>query len=262
MSDAAWVCDGVTVRFPRATSLALDGVSLEVRREGCTAILGPNGSGKSTLLRVMLGVITPTAGRVDYAGRPVASRSRAELARSIGVVPQGEVAPFPMTARELVAMGRYPYLGPWRREGPVDIEAVDRAMARCDVTQFAGRPIDTLSGGERQRVRIARALAQEPSALVLDEPTASLDLRHEMAIAELLRSLASAGVTVLLVTHNLSLAARYADRVVLLDEGRLVADGPTAAVLTADRLEGVFGWPVELVRTAAGAPSIVAAGPP
>jgi iron complex transport system ATP-binding protein len=259
---AAWVGEGLRVRFPGAVTSALDDVTLAVHRDACTAILGPNGSGKSTLLRVLLGVLRPAAGTVRYEGKPVDEWGRAELARSIGVVPQGEAAAFPMTARALVGMGRYPYLGPWRREGVEDIAAIDRAMARCDVVQFAGRSIDTLSGGERQRVRIARALAQEPAALVLDEPTASLDLKHEMAIAELVRSLATAGTTVLFVTHNLSLAARYADRVVLLDEGRLVADGATADVLTADRLEAVFGWPVELVRTAAGAPSIVAAGPP
>jgi iron complex transport system ATP-binding protein len=256
--SAAWIGEGLTVRFPGATSLALNDVTLAVQRDACTAVLGPNGSGKSTLLRVLLGVIKPATGTVRYDGKGLAEWSRGEMARSIGVVPQGEVAPFPMTARELVGMGRYPYLGPWRREGVEDIAAIERAMARCDVVQFAGRMIDTLSGGERQRVRIARALAQEPAALVLDEPTASLDLKHEMAIAELVRSLATAGTTVLFVTHNLSLAARYADRVVLMDEGRLVADGVTAEVMTAERLDAVFGWPVELVRTAGGAPSVVA----
>jgi iron complex transport system ATP-binding protein len=184
-----------------------------------------------------------------------------ELARQVGVVPQGEVEAFPMTVRALVAMGRYPYLGPWRREGARDVAAIDAAMARCDVAQFAGRSMDTLSGGERQRVRLARALAQEPAALALDEPTTSLDLRHEMTIAELLRRLADTGTTIVLVTHNLGIAARYADQVVLLDEGKLAAAGPTAEVLTAARIEQVFGWPVDLVRTGRGGTAIVPVTP-
>jgi iron complex transport system ATP-binding protein len=259
--SAAWSCAGVTLRYPRAARPALDHVTLEIPTGGCTAVLGPNGSGKSTLLRVMLGTVPATAGSVSCFGRPIAEWTRGELARRVGVVPQGEVEAFPMTARALVAMGRYPYLGPWRREGPVDAAAIDAAMARCDVTQFADRSVDTLSGGERQRVRLARALAQEPTALALDEPTTSLDLKHEMAIAGLLRALADGGTTVVLVTHNLSIAARYADHVVLLDEGRLAAAGATADVLTAARIEQVFGWPVDLVRTARGGTAVVPVAP-
>jgi len=257
----AWSCATLTVRYPRAARAALDDLTLEIPAGGCTAVLGPNGSGKSTLLRVLLGVLPPTGGTVTCFGQPIAAWSRSSLARLVGVVPQGEMEAFPMTARALVAMGRYPYLGPWRREGAADIAAIDDAMARCDVTAFADRPIDTLSGGERQRVRIARALAQSPTVLALDEPTVSLDLRHEMSIAGLLRSLADAGTTVLLVTHNLSIAARYADRVVLLADGRLVATGATDRVLTADQVERVFGWPVELLRTTGGATAIVPAAP-
>jgi iron complex transport system ATP-binding protein len=258
---ASWSCDSVTLRYPRAPRPALDGITLDIQTGGCTAVLGPNGSGKSTLLRVLLGTVAATTGSVTCFGRPISGWTRAELARRVGVVPQGEVEAFPMTARALVAMGRYPYLGPWRREGPSDAAAIDEAMARCDVTQFAERSVDTLSGGERQRVRIARALAQEPAALALDEPTTSLDLKHEMAIAGLLRTLADAGTTIVLVTHNLSIAARYADQVVLLDEGRLAAAGPTADVLTAARVEQVFGWPVDLIRTARGGTAIVPVTP-
>jgi iron complex transport system ATP-binding protein len=261
MTAAAWSCAGVTLRYPRASRAALDGITLDIAAGGCTAILGPNGSGKSTLLRVLLGIVPATAGSVTCFDRPIGAWTRGEMARRVGVVPQGEVEAFPMTARALVAMGRYPYLGPWRAEGPADVAAIDAAMARCDVTQFADRSVDTLSGGERQRVRIARALAQEPTALALDEPTTSLDLKHEMAIAGLLRALADGGTTVLLVTHNLSIAARYADRVILLDDGRLAAAGPTADVLTASRVEQVFGWPVDLVRTARGGTAIVPVTP-
>jgi iron complex transport system ATP-binding protein len=259
--SASWSCVDITVRYPRATRPALDSVTLDIETGGATAILGPNGSGKSTLLRVLLGTVALTTGSVTCFGRPLDEWTRGELARSVGVVPQGEVEAFPMTARALVAMGRYPYLGPWRREGPADAAAIEAAMARCDVRQFADRSVDTLSGGERQRVRIARALAQEPMALALDEPTTSLDLKHEMAIAGLLRTLADAGTTVVLVTHNLSIAARYADQVILLDEGRLAAAGPTADVLTAARIEQVFGWPVDVVVSVRGGTAIVPVTP-
>jgi iron complex transport system ATP-binding protein len=257
----AWAVNDITLRYPRSSRPALDGVSVDIPSGGCTAVLGPNGSGKSTLLRVLLGTAAVSAGSVAAFGRPIGAWTRVELARQVGVVPQGEVEAFPMTVRALVAMGRYPYLGPWRREGAEDAAAISAAMARCDVAQFAERSMDTLSGGERQRVRLARALAQEPAALALDEPTTSLDLRHEMTIAELLRQLADAGTTIVLVTHNLGIAARYADQVVLLDEGKLAAAGPTGEVLTAARIEQVFKWPVDLVRTGRGGTAIVPVTP-
>ncbi|HEX9937977.1 MAG TPA: ABC transporter ATP-binding protein [Longimicrobium sp.] len=241
-----WSCRGVRFGYPDASRPALDGVSLDVRAGACTAVLGPNGSGKSTLMRILLGTLEPQAGSVAFDDRPLAEWTREQIARQVGVVPQGEEAVFPMTVRELVAMGRYPHLGPWRREGEADRRAVERAMRRCDVLAFAARPIGTLSGGERQRARVARALAQEPAALALDEPTAALDVSHEMAIFELLRDLGRAGTTVLLVTHNLNLAARYADRLVLLDRGRIAAQGTPAQVLTRETVERVYGWPVRI----------------
>jgi iron complex transport system ATP-binding protein len=241
-----WSCRGVSFRYPEAARLAVDSVSLEVPAGACTAVLGPNGSGKSTLLRLLLGTLTPASGEVELDGRPVAQWGRPEIARAVGVVPQAEEAAFPMSVRELVAMGRYPHLGPWRREGDADRRAVENAMARCDVLALAHRPVSTLSGGERQRARVARALAQEPAALALDEPTAALDVSHEMAIFELLRELGRAGTTVLLVTHNLNLAARYADRLVLLDRGAVAAAGAPAEVLTRETVERVYGWPVRI----------------
>jgi len=256
----AWRCEGLTVRYLRARRPALSDVTLDIAAAQCTAVLGPNGSGKSTLLKALLGVVPLSGGRVMCYGEPLATWSRMALARTVGVVPQEETEPFPMTVRALVAMGRYPHLGPWRAEGPADAAAIEAAMARCDVAAFADRPIDTLSGGERQRVRIARALAQEPQALALDEPTASLDLAHEMAILALLRTLANGGVTVVHITHHLTLAARYADRIVLLREGRLVAEGPPAEVLTPEHVEAVFGWPVAVARTETGASYLVPDG--
>jgi iron complex transport system ATP-binding protein len=259
---SGWRCDGVTFRYPEADVNALEGVSMEAPAGGCTAVLGPNGSGKSTLLRILLGTLTPSAGTAEFDDRPLAAWSRPELARAVGVVPQGEEAAFPISVRELVAMGRYPHLGPWRREGPADRRAVEEAMRRCDVHDLAARPVANLSGGERQRTRVARALAQEPRALALDEPTAALDVSHEMAIWELLRELARAGTTVLVVTHNLNLAARYADRLVLLHRGRVAAAGTPAQVLTRDTVERVYGWPVRVVPHPgpgpdAGAPQVV-----
>jgi iron complex transport system ATP-binding protein len=243
-----WRCLDLAVRYPDAESRALDGVTLDVPAGEITAVLGPNGSGKSTLLRAMLGVLPPESGRVELAGSPVASCSRAELARAIGVVPQTELSAFPITVREMVAMGRYPHLGPWRRERETDRVAVRVAMERCHVADFADRPISTLSGGERQRTLIARALAQEAGILALDEPTAALDVAHEMEVFELLHRIASeGGSTVLLITHHLNLAARFADRLVLLDRGRVAARGRPEEVLTGEVLERVYGWPVRVV---------------
>ena len=260
---SGWRCERVTYRYPEATSPAVDGVSLEVPEGACTAVLGPNGSGKSTLLRLMLGLAAPDAGAIEFGGRTIGGWTREALAREVGVVPQGEETVFPITAREMVAMGRYPHLGAWRREGEADRRAIDRAMRRCDVLEMGDRLVSTLSGGERQRVRLARALAQEPATLALDEPTAALDIAHEMAIFELLRDLGRAGQTVLVVTHNLNLAARYADRLVLLHRGRVAAAGAPAEVLTRETVQRVYGWPVRVVPHPgpgpdAGAPQVIA----
>lgn len=234
--------------YPGAARPALDGVDLTLARGRVAAVLGPNGSGKSTLLRLLLGVFEPDRGEVRHDGRPLREIPRRELARRIGVVPQSEDFPFPVTVREYVGMGRYPHLGLWRAEGREDRDAIHQAMARCGVEELAARSIQTLSGGERQRARIARALAQQPRTLVLDEPTAALDIRYEMAIFELLADLGRRdGVTVLLVTHHLNLAARYADDLLLLDEGRRVRHGPPEAVIEAGLLESVYGWPVAVV---------------
>ncbi len=179
------------------------------------------------------------------------------------MVPQGEEMAFPMTVRGMVAMGRYPHLGVLGRPGPEDRAAVESAMERCDVTEVADRPISKLSGGERQRVLIARALAQRPGTLVLDEPTVSLDIPHEMQIFELLAELTGRdGVTVVLVTHHLNLAARYADRLLLLHQGAAVAEGSPDRVLNQETIERVYEWSVVVGAHPgpgrdAGAPQII-----
>jgi len=234
----------LAVRYPGSAAPALDGVSMEVPDGSLYAVLGPNGSGKSTLLRALLGVTPVTEGRVLLNERETSSWSRRDLARAVGVVPQSEMIAFPLTVREMVGMGRYPYLGSIGGEADSDRRAVEEAMSVCDVELLGARDVMTLSGGELQRVRIARALAQQPRALVLDEPTTSLDIRHEMAILELLRSSANEGMTIVLVTHGLDLAARFADRMLLLDRGRVAAEGPPSEVMRSDVLEAVYRWPI------------------
>ena len=238
--------DHLTIRYTGAARPALDDVTLSVPPGCLTAVLGPNGSGKSTLLRALLGVIVPSAGVATLEEKDVRAWDRRELARAVGVVPQSETVAFPITVREMVAMGRFPHLGPLRAEGQRDREAVDRALERCDVGDLKTRQVTTLSGGELQRVRIARALAQEPRALALDEPTASLDLRHEMSILELLREWTDDGMTVLLITHQLNMAARFADRMILLDRGRVAAEGTPHEVFRKEVIERVYGWPVRV----------------
>ncbi len=234
----------IIARYSDDRPPALAGISLHVPSSCLYAILGPNGSGKSTLLRALLGSIPLVSGSVVIDGRPLSSWTRRKLAREVGVVTQVESLAFPISVRELVAMGRYPYLGPFERERPEDRAAVVTALDKCEALDLAERDAGSLSGGEFQRVRIARALAQEPQALILDEPTASLDLRHEMVILELLRSSADAGLTVILVTHHIETAARFADRLLLLDRGAVAAEGTAQEVLREDILAGVYRWRV------------------
>jgi iron complex transport system ATP-binding protein len=257
----------VSFRYPDAQVDALERVDLQIPSATFYAIIGPNGCGKTTLLRLLLGALEPRDGVVRYDGRAVRDWSRQDLARRVGVVAQIEPLAFPLSVRELVAMGRYPHLGSWRPEGPSDRAAIQRAMETCAIAGLAGRPVDTLSGGERQRARVARALAQEPETLVLDEPTASLDIAHEMGIFELLRGLADRGVTVVIVTHNLNVAARYADRLLLLNAGRTAAEGEPADIFTVENLERVYQWPLSVTALAddgpdAGSPQVVPRRPP
>lgn len=246
MTPAAFQTRDLHVSYAAARRPALDGVSMTVPVGSFYAVVGPNGSGKSTLLRALMGIVPPTRGEARVGGTPVGAWDRRALAKEVGVVPQLESIAFPLTTRELVAMGRYPHLGPLRAEGRDDREAIRRALDQCDVAELEHRSVTTLSGGERQRVRIARALAQEPRALALDEPTASLDIRHEMTIFRLLRQSSDRGLTVLLITHNLNAAARFADRILLLDGGRVAAEGAVEDVFLEDILERVYRWPVSV----------------
>jgi iron complex transport system ATP-binding protein len=256
-ATAALEATELTVRYPNAPAPALDSVTMLVPRGTFYAVLGPNGSGKSTLLRALLGMVPHAAGQAHVSGRLVSDWDRRALAREAGVVTQSESLAFPITVRELVAMGRYPYLGALQSERPTDIEAISEAMRMCDIENLAQRFLSTLSGGEIQRTRMARALAQEPNLLVLDEPTASLDVRHEMEILELLRASADRGMTIFLITHHLDLAARFADRLLLLDRGRVAAEGEPGEVLQEETLQRVYEWPIAVSRDpATGVPRV------
>jgi ABC-type cobalamin/Fe3+-siderophores transport system ATPase subunit len=249
--------EDLRVRYRASPRLALDGVSCRVNARELVAVAGPNGSGKTTLVRALSGLVKPDRGTVRVQGRPLPAWGRAELARVLGVVPQREEIVFPLRVDEAVMLGRYARLGALSAPTAADREAVAAALDRCDARDLAGRSIDALSGGEWQRVRLARALAQEPAILVLDEPTASLDVRHEMELLELIRLLVDQGLAGLVITHELNLAARFADRIILLSEGRVAAEGSPREVLRQDTLSRVFAWPVAVTTWCDGSPQVV-----
>ncbi len=247
----------LTVRYPGSDTLALEGVDCRLDAGELLAVVGPNGGGKTTLLRAILGTAPRTRGSVTVAGRDRALWTRAELSRIIGVVGQREETIFPLRVSDAVMLGRYAHLGPLAPATAEDHARVREAMGRCDVLALGDRRTDTLSGGEWQRVRIARALAQRPQALLLDEPTASLDVHYEMEVFELIARLVAEGLGALVITHHLNLAARYATRMVLLAGGRVLAEGPPAAVLTEEVLARVFRWPVAVARWEDGSPQVI-----
>ena len=222
--------------------LLADGIALTVAPGAVVGLIGPNGAGKTTLLRLAAGLLTPTAGRIVLDGRPLADWGRREVARRLGYVPQRPQLDAEFSVRDVVLTGRTPHLGRFQVESAADRRIAAAALDRADLTAFAERPVTALSGGERQRVAIARALAQEPRLLLLDEPTASLDLRHQHEIMALVVALArKSRLGVLVSVHDLNLAARYCDRLAVIDSGRLVADGPPHAALTPALLGEVFG---------------------
>lgn len=223
-------------------SLVLDEVSLQVDRGGVVGLLGPNGSGKTTLMRLMAGLLTPSAGRVSLDGRPVGALTRRQLARQVALVPQETQTTFDHSVLDMVLMGRFPHLGPFALEGPADLALARDALAATGTAHLERRAFGTLSGGEKQRVVIAGALAQASSILLLDEPTASLDLGYQIEVAALLRQLnRERRTTLVLSTHDLNLAAALCDRVVLLKHGRVLAQGATLDTLTADGVAQLYG---------------------
>jgi iron complex transport system ATP-binding protein len=219
----------------------LDGAAASAGPGEVVGLIGPNGAGKTTLLKIMAGLDRPAAGAVTLGGRPLSAFRRREVARHVGYLAQGAICHWPLTAERLVALGRLPHLGPWDRPSSEDEAAIDRAMAETDVTHLRGRVATTLSGGERARVMLARALAGQPDLLLADEPAAGLDPGHQLQIMHLFRILAGQGRGVLVVLHDLTLAARFCDRLVLLDKGCVAAAGRAATVLSEAMLARVYG---------------------
>ncbi|MEE2679033.1 MAG: ABC transporter ATP-binding protein [Myxococcota bacterium] len=239
----------------------LRGATLGVAAGEVVAVAGPNGAGKTTLLRAVSRAVRLAAGEIRVAGQALASLSPRELARRVAVVPQDAALVFPFRASELVLMGRAPHAGRFGFDSRADVELARAAMARVGIEHLADRSVLELSGGERQLVLFARALAQEAQLLLLDEPTAHLDLSHRLCVLEQARAFADAGGSVLFVSHDLGLAARSCDRVVLLHGGVVVAEGVPGEVFTPERLRRVFGVRAELLRAADGAPVVVARAP-
>lgn len=249
--------DGLIARYRGGSPPALDGVSVAVAPGQLLAVVGPNGSGKTTLMRALLGLMPLEAGIVRVDGRPLATWTRRDLARAIGAVPQRE-EPMPLlTVADAVLFGRYARLGALAPIAQADRLATRTALERCDAWPLRDRGVDTLSGGEWQRVRLARALAQEPGLLILDEPTAALDVRHEMELLELARRLVNEGLGALIITHHLNIAARYADRMLLLHRGRVAGEGTPGQLLRQDLLAEVFAWPVAVTTWCDGSPQVV-----
>lgn len=236
------------------------GADLMLAEGECVAMIGPNGAGKSTLLRLLAGILPAAAGTVELRGRALTAWRRRDVARVVGFVPQGVSFAFPLTVSELVEQGRSPHLGPWRPPSPRDRAAVSGAIARVGLAGMERVAVQRLSGGERQLALVARALASEPRVLLLDEPAAALDVRHQLDLVAILRQLTADGVGVILVVHDWNLALRIAHRVAVLDHGRVRVDGPTAAVLRPEMFREVFGVEVELVPRPAGPPLVVPRG--
>ncbi|HEV2985166.1 MAG TPA: ABC transporter ATP-binding protein [Vicinamibacterales bacterium] len=229
-------------RKARSIVNVVDGVSLSVQRGAIVGLLGPNGSGKTTLLRLLAGTLAPDRGDVSLDGQPINAMSRRDLARRIAVVPQETHSAFDFSALEIVLMGRYPHLGAFELEGPDDLAIARHSMADTGTAGLEDRRFAALSGGEKQRVVIAGALAQASDVLLLDEPTASLDLGFQLEISALLARLnRDRGTTMVVSTHDLSLAATLCTELVLLKGGRVIAHGATAAVLTPTHIRELYG---------------------
>jgi iron complex transport system ATP-binding protein len=253
--------DAAEVRHAYGPLTVLDGIDVALWPARLHVIVGPNGAGKTTLVRILSGVLRAQDGAVRLRGRPIRSIGRREIARELAIVPQELLVPFPYTVREMVAMGRAPRLGPLGREGHEDRQSVERALVRLGLGEFAGRRFPTLSAGEKERVALARALAQEANLLLLDEPTAHMDLGHRVHTFEWLREWIDEAPelrAVLVVTHDLVLAARFADELILLHRGRVVAAGIPSEVLTPERIAEVYGVEAQVTRDGEGRPAFVA----
>ena len=238
----------------------LRGVSLSATSGRFTCLLGPNGSGKTTLLRCLMGQLAPSSGAIVLGGRPLRNYRPRELARVLAYVPQQPASSLAFSAGEIVLTGRYAHTGPLGLAGPGDLAVAREAMKMTDTLGFAARTLEELSGGEAQRVMIARALAQQPSVILLDEPTSHLDIRHQLNIYRMMRRLAHDWpMVVVCVSHDVNVAARLADELVLMRRGAVVASGTPAEVIRQDLLSQTYDVPVDLIATPDGGVPMVRA---
>jgi len=248
MSESILRFEHVTYRYAEAAQNALEDLSLEIPRGQVTAILGPNGAGKTTLLRLAYGRYAPTSGQVLLEGRPLSAYSRQELGRRMALVPQREANPFAYSLLEYVLLGRAPYLSPLEMPTAEDIRIAQQALATVGLETMAQRSLLALSGGEHQLVLMARALAQQPRLLLLDEPTSHLDLANKKRLIECLRGLLHQGVSILMTSHEPEVVAALAQHIVLMSRGRVVAAGPLEAIWQAETLSAVYGVALRVQR--------------
>lgn len=237
---------GIRHAYPGAAwSLEVD--EFRLTGSGLVGLIGPNGAGKSTLLKIAGGVLAPSAGTVRLFGTPLPTIARREVARSLGYLPQTTVPSFDYSVRDVAGMGRYPHAPGGRAMTTDDISAVERALKATEMNALATRRLSRLSGGECKRAMLASVLAQEPRVMLLDEPTASLDIHHQVRLFGILRQLAKDGMAVLVVTHQINLASLFCSRVVFMREGQIIADGVPGDVLTPDRIDKVYGDSVRVM---------------
>lgn len=252
------VFDDVTLAYGPGARQVVVNASFTAAPGSITAVVGPNGCGKSSLVRGVLGLMPEHSGRILAGDVDLLRTTPAVMSQRVAVMPQRESLAFPMRVRDYVALGRSPFLGLWDAMAERDASLIQDAMRRAEIGAFSERLTDELSGGEWQRVRLARALAQATPVLVLDEPTTFLDIAHEMATFETLSREARSGRTVVLVSHTLTLVARFADQIVLMHDGRVAASGAPRDVMQASTLEAVYGWPLVVSHDpAVGAPTLV-----
>ncbi len=229
------------VTFSYGKKPVLDNLDFDVAKGDFIGLIGPNGSGKTTLLKLLMHILSPSKGKVLLEGRAMREMKRREISQKIAFVPQEENTNFVFSALEIVLMGRSPYLKGFQMEGDYDIEVTKKAMSITDCWQFKERDILTLSGGERKRVFIARALAQEPEIILMDEPTTHLDINHQVEIMEKMRELNEAGLTIIMVSHDINLASSFCTRLAVLKDGKIITSGKPEEIVNSKLLESVYG---------------------